>query len=390
MPSVVIIGEENQSLSLPLSSMNCRQPTPTIEQHEADHVDRRLHRAPIRGRRSSVHVISDREQPDRHVDVEDPRPRIVVGETAAEDRAEDRRDDDRHRPQREREAFLFVRIVVEQQAQRERDHRTRARALQQPARRRASACSSRGRRASTCATNSSRRDAEASDLAEAATDPARQRLHDRARERVRADRPGAFLRTDRKAAAMYGTDTLTIVMSSTSMNVANATAIVSSASSAPCSGGSAFFGAVSRPLERFGVQRGSAGSRFADDRARPRLRPSRGRSRRRPSRRPASSPARWQHARRSLVRVDLHRCRKTDAQRVLFELPRIERDAHRHALHDLDPVARRVLRRQQRERGAGAGRKADDAAVILDRAAVDIALDRDRLADAHVARAGFP
>src|SRR5690242_20501656 len=30
MPSVVIIGEENQSLSLPLSSMNCRQPTPTI------------------------------------------------------------------------------------------------------------------------------------------------------------------------------------------------------------------------------------------------------------------------------------------------------------------------------------------------------------------------
>src|SRR6185312_14037116 len=45
--------------------------------------------------------------------------------------------------------------------------------------------------------------------------------------------------------AMCGTDTLTIVMSSTSMNVANATAIVSSASGAPCSGAGAFFGAVS-------------------------------------------------------------------------------------------------------------------------------------------------
>ena len=29
MPSARIIGEENQSLSLPLSSMNCRQPTPS-------------------------------------------------------------------------------------------------------------------------------------------------------------------------------------------------------------------------------------------------------------------------------------------------------------------------------------------------------------------------
>src|SRR5689334_6253436 len=44
--------------------------------------------------------------------------------------------------------------------------------------------------------------------------------------------------------AMCGTDTLTIVMSSTSMNVANATAIVRSASGAPCSGGGAFFGAA--------------------------------------------------------------------------------------------------------------------------------------------------
>ncbi len=37
----------------------------------------------------------------------------------------------------------------------------------------------------------------------------------------------------------------------------------------------------------------------------------------------------------------------------------VERDAHGHALHDLDPVAGRVLRRQQRERGAGTGGHAD-------------------------------
>ena len=47
--------------------------------------------------------------------------------------------------------------------------------------------------------------------------------------------------------AMCGTDTLTIVMSSTSMNVANATAIVSSASGAPCSGGSGLSSARPRP-----------------------------------------------------------------------------------------------------------------------------------------------
>ncbi len=45
--------------------------------------------------------------------------------------------------------------------------------------------------------------------------------------------------------AMCGTETLTMVMSSTSMNVANATASVSSASGAPCSGGNGFFCALS-------------------------------------------------------------------------------------------------------------------------------------------------
>src|SRR5689334_10159536 len=68
--------------------------------------------------------------------------------------------------------------------------------------------------------------------------------------------------------AMCGTDTLTIVMSSTSMNVANATATVSNASGAPCSGAGAFFGAA---VSGFGsatadAQReadAEAGARFA-------------------------------------------------------------------------------------------------------------------------------
>jgi hypothetical protein len=36
-------GELNQSLSLPLSSMNCRLPTPTTSRPEADAVDRQFH-----------------------------------------------------------------------------------------------------------------------------------------------------------------------------------------------------------------------------------------------------------------------------------------------------------------------------------------------------------
>ncbi len=48
--------------------------------------------------------------------------------------------------------------------------------------------------------------------------------------------------------------------------------------------------------------------------------------------------------------VDLGVHRQAHAQRVGLELLGVERDAHRHALHHLDPVAGGVLRRQQRER----------------------------------------
>ena len=50
--------------------------------------------------------------------------------------------------------------------------------------------------------------------------------------------------------------------------------------------------------------------------------------------------------------------RQADAQRMRCEFLGIERDAHRQALDDLDPVAGRVLRRDQREGRAGAAGEA--------------------------------
>ena len=64
------------------------------------------------------------------------------------------------------------------------------------------------------------------------------------------------------------------------------------------------------------------------------------------------------------IDLDLHR--QTDAQRMRFQFRRIERDAHRNALHDLDPVAAGILRRQQRKRRAGSGSQPQHLAVIGD------------------------
>ncbi|KAG1388314.1 hypothetical protein G6F59_016012 [Rhizopus arrhizus] len=81
--------------------------------------------------------------------------------------------------------------------------------------------------------------------------------------------------------------------------------------------------------------------------------------------------------------------RQADAQRVLGQLLGIDGDAHRHALHDLDPVAAGVLRRQQRERRAGAQAQALDAALVLHVTGVQVGLQLHFLAQAHVAQLGF-
>src|SRR3546814_3885696 len=68
-----------------------------------------------------------------------------------------------------------------------------------------------------------------------------------------------------------------------------------------------------------------------------------------------------------------------------FQLLRIERDAHRQALDDFHPVARRILRWDQREGGAGAAGDADHLAAIDDVAAIIVRGQLDRLADADIA-----
>jgi hypothetical protein len=92
-----------------------------------------------------------------------------------------------------------------------------------------------------------------------------------------------------------------------------------------------------------------------------------------------------------IVMADVDGCRgrQADAQRMRGQFLRIERDPHRHALHHLDPVAAGVLRRQQREGAAGAGRQAHHLAVEDHLAAVDVGLDGGRLADADVAQFRF-
>src|SRR5258705_2252472 len=74
---------------------------------------------------------------------------------------------------------------------------------------------------------------------------------------------------------------------------------------------------------------------------------------------------------------------------MLAELAAFERDAHRPALHDLDPVAAGVLRREERESATGAGAEADHLAVILELVAVEVRGERHGLAHAHLLELAF-
>ena len=96
-----------------------------------------------------------------------------------------------------------------------------------------------------------------------------------------------------------------------------------------------------------------------------------------------------EHLAALLADIDLDVHRQADAQRMRRQLLRIERDPHRHALHHLDPVAGGVLRRQQREGGAGADAQPGHLAVVLDLLAVGIGDQRRRLADAQLPELDF-
>ncbi len=87
--------------------------------------------------------------------------------------------------------------------------------------------------------------------------------------------------------------------------------------------------------------------------------------------------------------VDRDPHRQSDPQRMPGQFLRVKRNAHRDALHHLDPVAAGILRRQQRKGGAGAGLQADHLAVVFDVGPVCIGMQRHRLADAHARNLHF-
>src|SRR6266702_554242 len=68
---------------------------------------------------------------------------------------------------------------------------------------------------------------------------------------------------------------------------------------------------------------------------------------------------------------------------MLRDLMRIERNAHRHPLHDLAPIASGVLRGQQRERRARTGTEPGHLAMITEATTVQVGNEGHRLYYAH-------
>src|SRR5689334_3312438 len=187
-----------------------------------------------------------------------------------------------------------------------------------------------------------------------------------------------------RSPAIAGMETLAIDVSSTFMNVARPTASDAATRAPPSSGASALAGSASATgglrAGREALRAGILGDDAFDALVGLRLG---GIERLRLVERLRARDT-LQPRGAALVRVDVDLHRQADLQRMLVELLAVEHDAHRHALHHLDPVAARVLRRQQRERGAGAGAEAGHLAMELDRAAVGIGDQRHRLARAQV------
>src|SRR5208282_1811979 len=74
---------------------------------------------------------------------------------------------------------------------------------------------------------------------------------------------------------------------------------------------------------------------------------------------------------------------QSDSKRMGRQFVGIQADAHRQALHDLDPVTGRVLRRNQREGGTGAAVESFNDTVEGDLVAIEVGYELDLLAGAH-------
>jgi len=92
---------------------------------------------------------------------------------------------------------------------------------------------------------------------------------------------------------------------------------------------------------------------------------------------------------RVVAHIDPRASRKTDPQRVRGKLMRVEGHSHRYTLYDFDPIARRILCRQQRKRRTGAQAEAGNRALVLHLSAVQIRHDPHRLAYPHVTELYF-
>src|SRR6478672_10784277 len=146
---------------------------------------------------------------------------------------------------------------------------------------------------------------------------------------------------------MVGSDTLAIVVSSTCMNVTTASAIAVTQRLLPSNGG----GEGGGPAWAGGAAIVSRSPSLAGVRLDDRIDLARDLFRIAVARialEVAQRLRRGRHRARLVADIERHVDREADAQWVLGEFRRIERDAHRHALHDLDPVASGILRRQQR------------------------------------------
>src|SRR6185312_4354958 len=143
--------------------------------------------------------------------------------------------------------------------------------------------------------------------------------------------------------AIWGTETLTMVMSSTAMKLAIARTPMAATNASPVSGaGPALVLIASAAMVRLLVRK-----------------------------------------------TNLGRHRQAHAQRMLFQFLGIERDAHGKTLHHLDPIAGGVLRRDQREGRAGAAAQTHDMTVEDDIGPIKVGRQRHVLTRAHAFELAF-
>ncbi|ABA48951.1 200 kDa antigen p200, putative [Burkholderia pseudomallei 1710b] len=164
------------------------------DQRDADVVDRQAARAAAFPRRI-LDELDHRERSqhaDRHVEQEHPAPREVVGDPAAERRAEHRRDDDRHGRDRERAVALLGRERIEDDRLLVRLQAAAEQPLQHAEHDQLAeiGCDSAQERA-----DRERDDAqhEVALAAEQAAEKAGDRQHDAVGDKIRRERPGRFV-----------------------------------------------------------------------------------------------------------------------------------------------------------------------------------------------------